>query len=211
VPVAGRSRRASCPTLTACPLRFAILAALAPIARLLDTGSPSQHHPSQWDSGRGSSRPSKPNAVRRGANRQTMPHPAWLARGLTAGRLVFVQAQRREAWGAARSGLGPTRFARGLTAGRLVFVQAQRREAWGAARSGLGPTRFARGLTAGRLSCTVHSSVRINCEPYHKSRRRRACLRPAAVPLRGARFSCDSWTRQRRVALEVAICGRFTK
>ena len=33
-PVAGRSRRASCPTLTACPLRFAILAALAPIARL---------------------------------------------------------------------------------------------------------------------------------------------------------------------------------
>jgi hypothetical protein len=33
-PVAGRSRQASCLTLSACPLRFAILAALAPIARL---------------------------------------------------------------------------------------------------------------------------------------------------------------------------------
>jgi len=43
MPVAGRSRRASCPTLTACPLRFAILAALAPIARLSGTGSPSLH------------------------------------------------------------------------------------------------------------------------------------------------------------------------
>jgi len=34
------------PRLTACPLRFAILASLAPIARLPGTGSPSHHHPS---------------------------------------------------------------------------------------------------------------------------------------------------------------------
>jgi hypothetical protein len=39
-PVAGRSRRASCPTLSACPLRFAILAPLAPIARLTGHGQP---------------------------------------------------------------------------------------------------------------------------------------------------------------------------
>jgi len=30
--------------LSACPLRFGILPALAPIARLSGTGSPSQHH-----------------------------------------------------------------------------------------------------------------------------------------------------------------------
>jgi len=52
-PCAGRSRRASCPPLTACPLRFAghrsaagglVVAALAPIARLRGTGSPSHRH-----------------------------------------------------------------------------------------------------------------------------------------------------------------------
>jgi len=59
---------------------------------------------------------------------------------------------RREAWDAARRGLGLAWFARGLTAGRLSLVQAQRREAWGAARRRLGPAWFARGLTAGRLS-----------------------------------------------------------
>jgi len=41
VPVAGRSPRPSRPRLSACPLRFGILPALAPIARLPGTGSPS--------------------------------------------------------------------------------------------------------------------------------------------------------------------------
>jgi len=41
MPVAGRSPRPSGPWLTACPLRFGILPALAPIARLPGTGSPS--------------------------------------------------------------------------------------------------------------------------------------------------------------------------
>jgi len=41
VPVAGRSPRPSWPRLSACPLRFGILPALAPIARLSGTGSPS--------------------------------------------------------------------------------------------------------------------------------------------------------------------------
>jgi len=41
MPVAGRSRMPSWHPLTACPLRFAILASLAPIARLSGTGSPS--------------------------------------------------------------------------------------------------------------------------------------------------------------------------
>ena len=77
---------------------------------------------------------------------------AWFARGLTAGRLSLVQAQRREAWGATRRRLGLAWFARGLTAGRLSLVQAQRREAWGAAKRRLGPAWFARGLTAARLS-----------------------------------------------------------
>jgi len=39
-PIAGRSHRASCPTLTACPPRFAILAALASIALLLGHWQP---------------------------------------------------------------------------------------------------------------------------------------------------------------------------
>ena len=95
--------------------------------------------------------PSKPNAVRRGTRARRWLGPAWYARGLTAGRLSLVQAQRREAWGAARRGLRLAWFARGLTAGRLSLVQAQRREAWGAARRGLGLAWLARGLTAGRL------------------------------------------------------------
>jgi len=41
MPIAGRSSRPSRPRLTACPLRFAIVASLAPIARLPGTGSPS--------------------------------------------------------------------------------------------------------------------------------------------------------------------------
>jgi hypothetical protein len=39
-PVAGRSLRASCPALTACPLRSGILPALAPTARLSGHGQP---------------------------------------------------------------------------------------------------------------------------------------------------------------------------
>ena len=38
----------------------------------------------------GEQRPSKPNAVRRGANRRHTPRPAWFARGLTAGRLSLA-------------------------------------------------------------------------------------------------------------------------
>ena len=41
MPVAGRSRMPSWHPLSACPLRFGILPALAPIARLPGTGSPS--------------------------------------------------------------------------------------------------------------------------------------------------------------------------
>jgi len=52
MPVAGRSRMPSWHPLSACPLRFAILASLAPIARLSGTGSPSLHHPGR-DSGKG--------------------------------------------------------------------------------------------------------------------------------------------------------------
>ena len=40
--------------------------------------------------------PSKPNAVRRGANHHTMRRPAWFARGLTAGRLSRARALDRE-------------------------------------------------------------------------------------------------------------------
>jgi len=47
MPVAGRSPRPSRPRLSACPLRFAILASLASIARLSGTGSPSLAHVAQ--------------------------------------------------------------------------------------------------------------------------------------------------------------------
>jgi hypothetical protein len=44
-PRSGRSLRPSRPSLTACPLRFAILASLAPRARLSGHGHPSRNHP----------------------------------------------------------------------------------------------------------------------------------------------------------------------
>ena len=68
MPVAGRSRMPSWHPLSACPLRFAILAALAPIARLSGTGSPSQHHRSHVNpEGRARVRmaaPPRPNRMR---------------------------------------------------------------------------------------------------------------------------------------------------
>ena len=76
-PLAGRSSRPSRPRLTACPLRFAghrsaagglVVAALAPIARLSGTGSPSQHHRSHVNpEGRARVRmaaPPRPNRMR---------------------------------------------------------------------------------------------------------------------------------------------------
>ncbi len=70
-------------------------------------------------------------ATHRSLDLSTGSHDGPLIRVLQEPRVAAVQAQRREAWGAARRRLGLAWFARGLTAGRLVFVQAQRREAWG--------------------------------------------------------------------------------
>jgi len=74
MPVAGRSLRASCPALTACPLRFAILASLAPTARLSGMGTPSLDAPGPVAAAPG------PAEARINGSREVAPPPDRLQR-----------------------------------------------------------------------------------------------------------------------------------